>query len=129
MTDFAIRIKNLPNDAMFGGNPENLKGYLKEHFEALIKDDIKKLEPTTSDDFDDISKDKMVINKWQIADINFGLSTMTSTNYLERLSNIRTQFVMNNIRMTRTKDGPAKEKIKLTQVGLKEKFAKLFDEY
>jgi hypothetical protein len=38
MDDFSIRVKNLPKDAHFGGEPDHLKAYLMEHFEGIIKD-------------------------------------------------------------------------------------------
>ena len=38
MDDFSLRIKNLPKDIHYGNEPEFLKAYLHEHFEAIVKD-------------------------------------------------------------------------------------------
>ena len=38
MDDFSLRIKNLPKDDDYGREPEFLKAYLHEHFEAIVKD-------------------------------------------------------------------------------------------
>jgi hypothetical protein len=32
MTDFTMRVKHMPFDKEFGGNPEHLKSYLIQHF-------------------------------------------------------------------------------------------------
>ena len=57
-------------------------------------------------DFDDISKDKRKLksDNWQVADVNFGLSTMISTEYLSKLAAIRSEFIMNNIRIELSKN-------------------------
>ena len=36
MSDFTIRVKNLPNDAEYGGKEEILKAHLWAHFESLL---------------------------------------------------------------------------------------------
>lgn len=36
MSDYTIRVKNLPNDAEFGGKEEILKARLWAHFEQLL---------------------------------------------------------------------------------------------
>jgi len=36
MTDFTIRVKHMPFDKEFGGNPEHLKSYLIQHFSRII---------------------------------------------------------------------------------------------
>lgn len=38
MDDFSLRVKNLPKDSYYGGEPDHLKAYLHEHFEAIVKD-------------------------------------------------------------------------------------------
>jgi hypothetical protein len=38
MDDFSIRVKHLPKDSLYGNEPNHLKAYLMEHFEAIIKD-------------------------------------------------------------------------------------------
>lgn len=68
-------------------------------------------------------------NIGMIADINFGLSKMIKVNYLERLSKIRQEHVMNNIRIERTKDESQIGKLELAQMKLQDRFAKMFDEY
>jgi hypothetical protein len=42
MTDFTIRVKNLPHDAKYGGENINLTAFLMAHFESVIKDQINK---------------------------------------------------------------------------------------
>ena len=37
MTDFTIRVKHLPLDKQFGGDPEHLKAYLIRHFQSIIE--------------------------------------------------------------------------------------------
>ena len=42
MTDFTIRVKHMPFDKEFGGNPEHLKSYLVQHFQRIIDEGKKK---------------------------------------------------------------------------------------
>jgi hypothetical protein len=44
MTDFTIRVKNLPEDIDYGGDTEDLKAYLMEHFGKIIRDGVEKRE-------------------------------------------------------------------------------------
>ena len=36
MSDYTIRVKNLPNDAEYGGKEEVLKAHLWAHFESIL---------------------------------------------------------------------------------------------
>jgi hypothetical protein len=83
MTDFTIRVKNLPHDAKYLGEDMSLKAFLMAHFESVIKNQINKENKKAGDepvDFDDISIDKLRDTSRRsisdIADINFGMSTM-----------------------------------------------------
>ena len=42
MTDFTLRIKNLPHHAFYNNNDELLRSILTAHFEEIIKDEITK---------------------------------------------------------------------------------------
>jgi hypothetical protein len=44
MTDFTIRVENLPEATEYGENTDNLKAYLMEHFGKIIKDGVEKRE-------------------------------------------------------------------------------------
>jgi len=41
MTDFTLRVKNLPHHKYYGDNDEALKAVLMAHFEEVIKDELK----------------------------------------------------------------------------------------
>jgi len=56
MTDFAIRVKNLPSNTDYEKNIEVLRAYLITHFETLVKDQLKKKGQDVG--FDDIGKDQ-----------------------------------------------------------------------
>ena len=98
MTDFTIRIKNLPHDAAFGVKEEYLKIYINDHFEKVIKDQInwEKNKEKYGEGTDD---SKLQSNIWEISDINFGAAEMEETNALCRLSDIRTEFLKTRIRL------------------------------
>ena len=74
MSDFSIRVKNLPRDIKFKGKNHILKAYLTEHFESVANEQRIK-NGMSHDDIDT-----------KVAHINFGLSELVSTNYLEKLS-------------------------------------------
>jgi hypothetical protein len=52
MDDFTVRIKNLPKDHMYGGDPNHLKAYLMSHFEKVIKNELLMYGSKKEEDFD-----------------------------------------------------------------------------
>ena len=102
MDDFALRIKNLPVDASFRNNPEALKCHLIQHFEKVIKDQMRKENGGhfgQDEDFEyqpELDKEGKV---WQIIDIDFGRSDTTKDlTYLDELSKLRSEYMSLNIK-------------------------------
>jgi hypothetical protein len=67
MTDFTIRVKNLPHHALYNNNDDLLRAILTAHFEDVIKDEMQQrrknadLMGEDEDDFDDLSAIKPTI--------------------------------------------------------------------
>ena len=139
MTDFTVRVKNLPEDIKYGGNIDHLRAYLIHHFERIIKDQMKlrDMEVPGETDFTDIAKasenpqngDKPSSKLWEIADINFGSSTMKETEYLSGLADIRTEFITNKVRLQHAKEQKDIDKINEEQGMLQTKFKFKYEEY
>lgn len=111
MTDFSIRVKNLPHHAYYGDNDEVLRAILTAHFEEIIKDELKIIESKANekgDDFDftslaeiDYKKSDFEVNPldYEIADINFGKSDLKHMRMIMDLGSLQNQYTSNYIRL------------------------------
>lgn len=111
MTDFTVRVQNLPHHLLYGNKDDVLRAVLTVHFREVLKDEmrLKKAEAQlmggADDDFDNLSAiepqqgpDKLEALDFEIADINFGKGDMTDMNYLMQLSDLQNIQTRNQIR-------------------------------
>lgn len=101
MTDFSIRVKNLPHHAYYGDNDNVMRAILTAHFEEIIKDELKRVQEKADDngnDFDftslaqiDYKKSDYEVNPldYEIADINFGKSDLKQMSMIMKLGNLQ----------------------------------------
>jgi len=97
MTDFTIRVKNLPHHKYYGDNDEALKAVLMAHFSEVIKDELKLMKERKEfidadgdgvndiDDFTNINESARGTLKaldWEVADITFGKSELKTMELL-----------------------------------------------
>lgn len=50
MTDFTIRVKNLPHHNLYGDKDDILRAMLTAHFEEILRDEVKLLEQEKEND-------------------------------------------------------------------------------
>jgi len=97
MTDFTIRVKNLPHHKFYGDNDEALKAVLMTHFSEVIKDELKHIKEMNefvdadgdgindNEDFSkigDSARGTLKALDWEVADINFGKSELKTMELL-----------------------------------------------
>lgn len=104
MTDFAISIKNLPYDYMYGNDEEMLKNELRKHFEQVIKDYMFKDSNELERIYHSRKPDENIFNKYEIADICFGEANMSELNYLDEMSELRNKFLLLRLKILQCKD-------------------------
>ena len=81
-----------------------------QHFECVIKDELKKRKERGADaehthDFDAIPDDsKLESSIYEVADMNFGETSMKRTEHLSKLADMRNEFMKNNIRTKMSHD-------------------------
>lgn len=111
MTDFTIRVQNLPHHLHYGNDDHYLRGILTAHFQDIIKDESRlqkedaKLMKGENEDFDNLTAidpqlgpDKLEALDCDIADINFGKGDMTDMNFLMQMSDLQNIQTRNQIR-------------------------------
>lgn len=100
MTDFTIRVRNLPHHLMYDDKDDVLRAILMQHFQQIIKDEIevKKEQARLIEkdmEFDGLSEiapmkseNQLEPLDYEIADINFGKGNMTEMELLMKMSDL-----------------------------------------
>ena len=113
MSDYTIRVKNLPNDAEYGGKEEILKAHLWTHFESLL---VKKYQAQSAHaNANNHDEEAAPINQatvpqaCQVVDITFGKKKFESTQKLIRMNSLCNEAHIYKMNMEMTPDSKRKE--------------------
>lgn len=85
MSDFTIRVKNIPHHDQYGKDDEILRGHLMEHFQKIIQDQVRK----------NAGQEGLYLEDQElleVADVCFGKSDMDEVDYLSKLTNYRNEY-------------------------------------
>lgn len=131
MNDFSIRVKGMPLDHQYGNDENNLRAFLTHHLEGVIRDEMAAKGKAPSADFDDIGADGAALQSfdWEVADINFGRTNMGYVDYLNKLADLRVQFIANKHRLTKTDDMKLQGTIEAKQEALQRQWSTVLDSY
>lgn len=126
MTDFTIRVKNLPHHKYYGDSDEVLKAILMIHFQEVIKDELKLMQERKAfidrdgdgvNDMEDFTKigesarGTLKALDWEVADITFGKSETKTMEFLTQMSTIQQEHTRKYIQGRMTSDTVAQTKI------------------
>lgn len=145
MTDFTIRVKNLPHHTLYGDKDDVLRAVLTAHFQEIVKDEIKLIQQQEKEDDGpngdfsnlaavDVSKDSNEVNPqdYEVTDINFGKADMKDMELMTKMSTMQNEYTRNYIRKLMFKDGAGDArvaKIDQQQAKLNSDFVKVRDLY
>jgi hypothetical protein len=129
MNDFSIRIKGMPLDHQYANNENNLRAFLAYHLEGIVKDGMATKGEVQSPEFDDIAAGGKGLTSyaWEIADINFGQTNMGYVEYLNKLADLRTKYIVNQHKLAKTHDMKQEGQIEMEQAMLQEKWKVVLD--
>lgn len=138
MNDFSIRVKGMPLDHQYGYGENNLRAFLTQHLEGVIRDEMAAKGEAVAADFDDIA-DRPALKSfdWEVADINFGKTDMGYVEYLNKLADLRVKFIANKHRLAKVdeklQDTPEGDKIRKQvskdQEALQRQWSTVLDSY
>ena len=120
--DFAILVKNLPDERLYGDNKNNwdrrddiLKALLSKHFEHVIKQQIL-IQKKKCLDFSNIGESEQKI--WEVADICFGKTDMDEIVQFQEVASIQRQMYKLQLKISKTEDVLEKERLVEKKVAL-----------
>jgi len=94
MSDYTMRVKNLPHHNKYHNNDEALRAALIAHFEQVVKDEIAYIKENElfarAGEFDDVadvdtSGDALRAYDWEVADVCFGSAEHKSMELLTQM--------------------------------------------
>ena len=112
MTDYTIRLKNIPHHKFYEDHDDVLRSYLTAHFQQVIKDEIEYVRSHNEwrdadddgvndyDDIRDIKADGDILQPldYEIADICFGHSNIKEMQILSDMADLQNEYSRNVLR-------------------------------